>query len=205
VDLSCVWQITDDDDDWLWTCRLTDYWWWWLAVDLSCVWQITDDDDWLWTCRLTDYWWWWLAVDLSCVWQITDEWMNELALLLSWEWPQAETSSQNTFPLILRCLPPDCLPYRRFTFFSCLINRWISPYHSYDTKPLQISKTIKYKIMAGKSEGKDQLQDKDTNWWNNIKTVIITELWCLALQGTLAHASASLNRTNTGRRNFSSR
>jgi hypothetical protein len=31
-----VWQITDDDDDWLWTCRLTDYWWWWwLAVDLS--------------------------------------------------------------------------------------------------------------------------------------------------------------------------
>jgi hypothetical protein len=66
-----VWQITDDDD-WLWTCRLTDYWWWWLAVDLSSdrllmmmtgcgpvVWQITDDDDWLWTCRVTDYCWCW--------------------------------------------------------------------------------------------------------------------------------------------------
>jgi hypothetical protein len=21
------------------------------------IWQITDDDDWLWTCHLTDYWW----------------------------------------------------------------------------------------------------------------------------------------------------
>jgi hypothetical protein len=21
------------------------------------VWQITDDGDWLWTCRMTDYWW----------------------------------------------------------------------------------------------------------------------------------------------------
>jgi hypothetical protein len=77
VDLSYVWQITDDDDR-LWTCRMTDYWWWWQAVDLSSdrllimmtgcgpvVWQITDDDDRLWTCRLIDYWWWWQAVDLS--------------------------------------------------------------------------------------------------------------------------------------------
>jgi hypothetical protein len=49
-----VWQITDDDD-WLWTCRVSDRL---LMMMTGCgpvVWQITDDDDWLWTCRLTDY------------------------------------------------------------------------------------------------------------------------------------------------------
>jgi hypothetical protein len=145
VDLSCdrllmmmtgcgpvVWQITDDDDR-LWTCRMTDYWWLWQAVDLSydrllmmmtgcgpVVWQITDDDNRLWTCRMTDYWWWWQAVDMSSdrllmmtgcghvVWQITDDddrlWTCRLTDYWWW-WKAVDLSSDRLLMMMTGCGP----------------------------------------------------------------------------------------------------
>jgi hypothetical protein len=96
-----VWQITDEwwmavdlssdrllmIDEWLWTCRVTDYWWmmngcgavvwqitdeWWMAVDLSSD-RLLMNDEWLWTCRVTDYWWMMTGCG-PVMWQIADEW-----------------------------------------------------------------------------------------------------------------------------------